>query len=241
MNTSGKLGLATIFATLGLMGAFWPGMISEELQQGGPTRVALVFALMAVAAALFLGLGAMVVWMNRFRLSLGVAMLVAALGLSVLDVFPWGELPFILALLGVLTRWDEGRRSPLIGEATQLMSGPPRWTGSCALGFVAVVLSLAVSVGLGAFTVFHAGSPVFLRIAWIASSVCFVLGGLLMAAWPRPRLLPLLIIPTVGLVASGGSIAWLGVYVFELYLALRVSGTSQVERAVTGANPNQPT
>src|SRR5579875_21903 len=223
MNTSGKLGLATIFATLGLMGAFWPGMISEELQQGGPTRVALVFALMAVAAALFLGLGAIVVWMNKFRLSLGVAMLVAALGLSVLDAFPWGELPFILALLGVL------------------MSGLPRWTGSRALGFVAVALSVAVSVGLGAFTVFHAGSPVFLRIAWIASSVCFVLGGLSMASWPRPRLLPLLIIPTVGLVASGGSIAWLGVYVFELYLALRVSGTSQVELKEIGANPNQPT
>lgn len=225
MNTSRKLGLVTIFVTLGLMGALWPRMVSEELQQGGFTRLVLVFALMATAAALFLGLGAMVMWTKRFRLSVGVAMLAAALGLSVLDAFPLGEVPFVLALVGVLTRWDEDRRSPLPGEVPQLMRGPRRQAGSRVLGFVAVVLSVAVSVGLGAFTVFHAGSPVFLRIAWIASSVCFASGGLLMALWPRPRLLPLLIIPTVGLVASGGSIAWLGVYIFEMYLALRVSGT----------------
>jgi len=43
MKTSGKLGLATIFATLGLMGAFWPSMVSEELQQGGATNLALFF------------------------------------------------------------------------------------------------------------------------------------------------------------------------------------------------------
>ncbi|PSN96460.1 hypothetical protein B9Q09_01745 [Candidatus Marsarchaeota G2 archaeon ECH_B_SAG-C16] len=216
MKTSGKLGLATIFATLGLMGAFWPSMVSEELQQGVATNLALFFALMAVTAALFLGLGAMVVWMKKFRLSVGLVMLVAALGLSVLDAFPWGELPFILALLGLLARWDEDRRSPLMQGATQLMSRPRQWASSRVLGFVAVVLSVAVSVGLGAFTVFHAGSPVFLRILWVASSVCFALGGLLVALWPRPHLLPLLIIPTVGLMASGGSIAWLGVYIFEL-------------------------
>jgi hypothetical protein len=58
MKTSGKLGFATISATLGLMGAFWPGMVSEELQQGGVTNLVLVFALMAAAATLFLGLGA---------------------------------------------------------------------------------------------------------------------------------------------------------------------------------------
>jgi len=216
MKTSGKLGLATIFATLGLMGAFWPSMVSEELQQGVATNLALFFALMAVTAALFLGLGAMVVWMKKFRLSVGLVMLVAALGLSVLDAFPWGELPFILALLGLLARWDEDRRSPLMQGATQLMSRPRQWASSRVLGFVAVVPSVAVSVGLGAFTVFHAGSPVFLRILWVASSVCFALGGLLVALWPRPHLLPLLSIPTVGLMASGGSIAWLGVYIFEL-------------------------
>lgn len=216
MKTSGKLGLATIFATLGLMGAFWPSMVSEELQQGVATNLALFFVLMAVTAALFLGLGAMVVWMKKFRLSVGLVMLVAALGLSVLDAFPWGELPFILALLGLLARWDEDRRSPLMQGATQLMSRPRQWASSRVLGFVAVVPSVAVSVGLGAFTVFHAGSPVFLRILWVASSVCFALGGLLVALWPRPHLLPLLIIPTVGLMASGGSIAWLGVYIFEL-------------------------
>jgi hypothetical protein len=123
MKTSGKLGLATIFATLGLMGAFWPSMVSEELQQGVATNLALFFALMAVAAALFLGLGAMVVWMKKFRLSVGLVMLVAALGLSVLDAFPWGELPFILALLGLLARWDEDRRSPLMREQ------PSSWVG----------------------------------------------------------------------------------------------------------------
>jgi len=204
MKTSGKLGLATIFATLGLMGAFWPSMVSEELQQGGATNLALFFALMAAAAALFLGLSAMVVWMKKFRLSVGLVMLVAALGLSVIDAFPWGELPFILALIGALTRWDEDRRSPLMREATQLMGRPRQWASSRVLGFVAFVLSVAVSVGLGAFTVFHAGSPVFLRISWVASSVCFALGGLLVVLWPRPHLLPLLIISTVGLMASGG-------------------------------------
>lgn len=182
----------------------------------------------------------MVEWMKKFSLSVGLVMLVATLGLSMLDAFPWGELPFILALLGVLTRWDEDRRSPLMQEATQRMSRPRQWASSRVLGFVAVVLSVAVSVGLGALTVFHAGSPVFLRISWVAASVCFALGGLLVALWPRPHLLPLLIIPTVGLMSSGGSIAWLGVYVFELYLGLRVSETPQVEQAVAGAKPNQP-
>jgi len=68
----------------------------------------------------------MVVWMKKFRLSVGLVMLVAALGLSVIDAFPWGELPFILALIGALARWDEDRRSPLMREATQLMGRPRR-------------------------------------------------------------------------------------------------------------------
>jgi|GEM_PF-1413183 len=237
MKTSGKLGLATIFATLGLMGAFWPWMVSQGLQQGGLTHLVLVFALMATAAALFLGSGAMVVRMKKFRLRVGVVMLVAALGLSLLDVFPFGELPFILALLGVLTCWDEDRRSPLMGEATQPMGRPHWWAGRRVLGFAAATLSVAVSVGLGVLTVFHAGSPTVLRISWVASSACFVLGGLLMASWPTPRLLPLLIIPTIGLVGSGGSIAWLGVYILELYTALSVSDTCRVKPTVERVTP----
>jgi len=79
-----------------------------------------VLTLTAIAGALLLGLGA-IRWVKRVRLSVSLPMLVRVFGLLILGMLPFGELFLILALLAVLMRWDEDKRSFVI--QTQISCG----------------------------------------------------------------------------------------------------------------------